>query len=427
MAIGILVMRGGDVDQFVRFLGIREHDPSAQENVQTYVQRTMLAYIGWQVFLDHPVAGAGWQSSAKEEQVYGDYLDDARREFPDTPAEAFPSPEHPYGIQNAYVQALADLGVIGFLLLIATFAAGLWLAVKGGVARAARGSPARRARRRLAAARDGHVDRGRARGGVPLDALTWIALGLAAAAAGWSEAWPRLTRRRAPSTGSPPRAESRTTCAPRSRRGCRQRLRAPMPTSAVTGCWTSVPESSRTCRTSSRMPTSYVGVDIGNPAADLEGSVEALPVEDGSFDLVLCTQVLEHVEDPAQAVRELHRVTSPGGRVLASTHGVQVYHPSPADYWRWTHAGLERLFAQSADWASVSVTPVGGAATCLAAMSAVYADLLFRKVHLTPLSRASVWTLNSLGGFVDRAVPSLRAPIPGSLFLNYHVVADKPR
>ena len=169
----------------------------------------------------------------------------------------------------------------------------------------------------------------------------------------------------------------------------------------------------------------YVGVDIGNPAADIEGSVEALPVDDGSFDLVLCTQVLEHVEDPAQAVRELHRVTAPRGRVLASTHGVQVYHPSPTDYWRWTHTGLARLFTESADWSSVAVTPVGGAATCLAAMSAVYADLLFRKAHLTPLSRASVWTLNSFGGLVDRAIPSLRAPIPGSLFLNFHVVADK--
>ena len=169
----------------------------------------------------------------------------------------------------------------------------------------------------------------------------------------------------------------------------------------------------------------YVGVDIGNPAADIEGSVEALPVDDGSFDLVLCTQVLEHVEDPGQAVRELYRVTAAGGRVLASTHGVQVYHPSPADYWRWTHSGLERLFTQSAAWSSVSVTPVGGAATCLAAMSGVYADVLFRKAHLTPLSRATVWTLNSFGGFLDRAIPSLRAPIPGSLFLNFHVVADK--
>jgi SAM-dependent methyltransferase len=170
----------------------------------------------------------------------------------------------------------------------------------------------------------------------------------------------------------------------------------------------------------------YVGVDIGNPLADLEGSVEALPVEDASFDLVLCTQVLEHVEHPIAAVRELRRVTAPGGRVLASTHGVQVYHPSPIDYWRWTHAGLEQMFRACGPWSSVTVTPVGGAATCLAAMSAVYADLLFRKAHLTPVARGTVWTLNSLGALVDRAVPSLRAPIPGSLFLNYHVVANTP-
>ena len=111
--------------------------------------------------------------------------------------------------------------------------------------------------------------------------------------------------------------------------------------------------------------------------------------------------------------------------MLVSTHGVMPYHPSPTDYWRWTHTGLERLFTQSAAWSSVAVAPVGGAATCLAAMSAVYADLLFRKAHFTPLSRATVWTLNSFGGLVDRAIPSLRAPIPGSLFLNFHVVADK--
>ena len=142
---------------------------------------------------------------------------------------------------------------------------------------------------------------------------------------------------------------------------------------------------------------------------------------------MLSTQVLEHVEDPAKAVREFHRVTSPGGRVLASTHGVQVYHPAPTDYWRWTHAGLALLFERSADWEAVQVTPVGGAATCLAATSAVYVDLLFRKAHLKPLAHASVWTLNSLGALVDRAVPSLREPIPGSLHLNFHVVADKPR
>jgi SAM-dependent methyltransferase len=171
----------------------------------------------------------------------------------------------------------------------------------------------------------------------------------------------------------------------------------------------------------------YVGVDVDNPAADLQGSVEALPVGDDSFDVVVCTQVLEHVSDTDLAVRELHRVTAPGGRVLVSTHGVQVYHPSPEDHWRWTHTGLERLFSRNGAWSSLSVRPVGGATTCLSALTAVYVDLLLRKAHLAPLARGSVWLLNTAGAGLDRLMPILRRPIPGSLFLNYHVVAEKGR
>jgi SAM-dependent methyltransferase len=75
----------------------------------------------------------------------------------------------------------------------------------------------------------------------------------------------------------------------------------------------------------------YVGLDIGgNPNAELEGTIESIPAEDASFDLVLCTQVLEHCDDPAQGVRELRRVTKPGGKGACSTHGVMVYHPAPA-------------------------------------------------------------------------------------------------
>ncbi|HUH15529.1 MAG TPA: class I SAM-dependent methyltransferase, partial [Gaiellaceae bacterium] len=104
----------------------------------------------------------------------------------------------------------------------------------------------------------------------------------------------------------------------------------------------------------------YVGVDaVANPAADVVAPVEELPLPDGAFDIVLCNQVLEHADDPARAVSELRRVLAPGGRVLASTHGVQVYHPSPDDLWRWTHTGLERLFAANGEWASLTVRPAG--------------------------------------------------------------------
>lgn len=169
----------------------------------------------------------------------------------------------------------------------------------------------------------------------------------------------------------------------------------------------------------------YVGVDLESPTADLIGSVEALPVADDSYEVVLCTQVLEHAGDPDQAVRELYRVTAPGGRVLASTHGVQVYHPAPEDHWRWTHTGLTRLFTRNAAWRSVDVRPAGGAATCVTALTAIYANLLLRRAHLSPVARGVVWLLNTSGAELDRRVAALREPRPGSIFVNYHVVAQK--
>src|SRR5437868_4980884 len=123
----------------------------------------------------------------------------------------------------------------------------------------------------------------------------------------------------------------------------------------------------------------YVGVDVNNPAAELEGTAESLPVPDASFELVLCTQVLEHAADPAAAVRELARVAAPGGRVLASTHGVQVYHPNPQDLWRWTHAGLRRVFETNGEWSSLAVEPAAGTASALAMLLGTYVEIALRR------------------------------------------------
>ena len=88
----------------------------------------------------------------------------------------------------------------------------------------------------------------------------------------------------------------------------------------------------------------YVTADLpGNPDALLEIQPDGtLPCADGSFDVVLSTQVLEHVRDPELYLSECFRVLRPGGRMLLSTHGMMVYHPDPVDYWRWTCAGLQR-------------------------------------------------------------------------------------
>ena len=161
----------------------------------------------------------------------------------------------------------------------------------------------------------------------------------------------------------------------------------------------------------------------GNARADLHGSIDAIPAGDASFDVVLCLQVLEHVPDPAAAIRELRRVVRPGGRVLASTHGVYPFHPNPDDLWRWTHQGLERAFRTNAEWTSVTVRPGAGTAATTAMLVAHGVDLLAKRAHVRPAAAPAVWLLNTLGETLDRAIPLLRSTAPGTLHANYHVEA----
>ena len=113
------IMRSGDAADFIGFL-----DPSSettQTGVETYSQRTVLSYIGLRIFLDHPFGGVGWQASELPVNVEP-FLADVRRRFPDVTEEALPSAAHPWGVQNAYIQAAADMGVAGLVFIV-------WLAL----------------------------------------------------------------------------------------------------------------------------------------------------------------------------------------------------------------------------------------------------------------------------------------------------------
>ena len=50
----------------------------------------------------------------------------------------------------------------------------------------------------------------------------------------------------------------------------------------------------------------------------LSGSAYSLPFSDDSFDLVVCSEVLEHLHDYKDAIKEINRVLKPGGQFLAS-------------------------------------------------------------------------------------------------------------
>ncbi len=98
---------------------------------------------------------------------------------------------------------------------------------------------------------------------------------------------------------------------------------------------------------------------------DMYGSADSIPVDDGSFDVVLCTQVLEHVPQPLDALREFHRVLRSGGTMIATVPFVWEEHEAPFDYYRYTRYGIEHL-ARAAGFADVEVRPRTDCFTTLA-------------------------------------------------------------
>lgn len=113
--------------------------------------------------------------------------------------------------------------------------------------------------------------------------------------------------------------------------------------------------------------TSYYSLEI-NPALspDIVGSALDLPVRSGTTDSVLCNEVLEHLPDPAGAVREIHRVLQPGGRVYVTVPFLWCLHYEPHDYFRFTGHALRTIF-EGAGFRVLRIEPMGRVFSYLAA------------------------------------------------------------
>lgn len=70
----------------------------------------------------------------------------------------------------------------------------------------------------------------------------------------------------------------------------------------------------------------------------------AIPVGDSRYDAVLFTQVMEHLPEPRDVVRELYRVLKPGGRLFYSGPLFYEEHEVPYDFFRYTQFGVRSIF-----------------------------------------------------------------------------------
>lgn len=117
----------------------------------------------------------------------------------------------------------------------------------------------------------------------------------------------------------------------------------------------------------------YVSIDV-RPGADVQGDItKQTPFDAGWFDLVVCSHVLEHVDDDRAAMRELRRLTAPGGVTLVmvpTRDQPTIEDPSitdPKERWRrfgqWDHVRyygpdiVDRL--ADASFTVETVTPSG--------------------------------------------------------------------
>lgn len=164
----------------------------------------------------------------------------------------------------------------------------------------------------------------------------------------------------------------------------------------------------------------YIGLDLEeNPTADIPISPEGnIFLPDESVDVVLSTQVLEHVVNPALYLSESFRILKKGGKIVLSTHGYWMYHPDPTDYWRWTSSGLKKVISEAGFELKYFSGILGRAAM---GMQLLQDGLLFKFPRFTrPLFalffQPQIWLLDQLSSQSSRDTDAC----------TYILVAEKP-
>jgi SAM-dependent methyltransferase len=121
------------------------------------------------------------------------------------------------------------------------------------------------------------------------------------------------------------------------------------------------------------------------------------PVPDRSIDLVVCTEVLEHVLDSPELLTELRRCLRPGGRLLMTVPFAARWHFVPYDDWRFTPSAILHLLSK-AGFANVRVYGRGNPLTVVAQkVIALVAPLGAMRIPLLPIAGAAAavgdWSL----------------------------------
>lgn len=104
---------------------------------------------------------------------------------------------------------------------------------------------------------------------------------------------------------------------------------------------------------------SWTGIDShAGQGVDRVMNAQCLEFPDNNFDCVICSEVLEHVEEPQKVISEINRVLRPTGAAIITTLFSFPVHGFPDDYWRFTPSCMQMLM-RKADFRKIHVTTDG--------------------------------------------------------------------
>ena len=163
----------------------------------------------------------------------------------------------------------------------------------------------------------------------------------------------------------------------------------------------------------------YIAVDLRRtPLVDVIARGEQLPFPGDTFDLVICTQVLQYVPEPELLAQEIRRVLKPGGSLLLSVPSAWP-SDSAEDCWRFLPAGLRHLLGA---FDQVQIEAEGGTVAGFFRLLNVWLSMVARYPFLRTIFGYSIFPLVNVAGSALQGLTSSRNE---QFAVNYSVCARK--
>jgi len=160
---------------------------------------------------------------------------------------------------------------------------------------------------------------------------------------------------------------------------------------------------------------SYTGIDIPQSlhkkdAVDIFANAHHLPFKKDTFDTVLCLEILEHVKQPLEVLKEIYRVLKPGCVLVLSAPQNYWLHNDPEDLYRFSQQGLTEIVQRQACFKINYINSLGGTREFLI-------DFICKYIHIK-------LSTGILGKIIPATLKKIIVTLPQILYLKLFKKTD---